>query len=112
MPYIQRAKQLIEVIGIEDYEKLLSMVEDQWPLLLKACHGENFHSNLHQMKSMCYAAGLDELGDKVKNIETMAKNGALATARTHIDSLELLYKNHVKHLQNELANLKKDAHTE
>ncbi len=102
MPHITRTKELVELLGAEDYKKLLSLVEKQWPILLKNCSGPDLAPNLHQMKSMSYSAGFDDLGEKIKNIENMVKNGAYETARSNIETLNDYFETTLKEIHSEL----------
>ena len=92
---MKRTRELIEILGTEDYLKLLGLVEQQWRKLITDTASDDFQHQLHQLKSMSYAAGLDDVGDKIRNIEAMLTKGAMQTAHANLLALPSMFEQYI-----------------
>lgn len=83
-----RTKDLIELIGVEDFAELFELFVKTWPDEAKKLYNNGERRKaLHKLKGSCYAVGLDLIGKHIETIEEMLQQGAESTAREHYSLL-------------------------
>jgi HPt (histidine-containing phosphotransfer) domain-containing protein len=90
----------IELIGLDEFKQIVRAFKQEIPQ--KIVEIKKHHARaaaLHSMKGMCYACGLDRLGNHIAHIERMVNNGADSTAYNHIQALEAEIKNELSTLE-------------
>lgn len=91
----------IELMGVDGYramfESYLAEIERKMAEIKNASMRR---AGLHSLKSMSYAVGLEELGNKVADIEHMLANGAQITLEYQLDCLATLVSSEVAEVKN------------
>ncbi|MDY0136012.1 MAG: hypothetical protein RBS36_02460 [Thiomicrospira sp.] len=78
----------LALLGREDYLQLLSNFERDYPkYMAELSTSQTLRNGLHSLKGMSYAAGFEEVGNKIADIEHMLHNGASVTVRIHLKSI-------------------------
>ncbi|MBO1928223.1 Hpt domain-containing protein [Thiomicrorhabdus sp. 6S2-11] len=79
-----RTKELIEILGVEDFSQLFEIFMQTWQTEAeKLYRNSERRKALHKLKGSCYAVGLDLIGKHIETVEEMLEHGAESTAREH-----------------------------
>jgi len=102
----ERVSQLIEVVGIDNYRQMFAEYCRSAPFMAREIQQKSTQRHqLHPLKSMCYAVGLQSIGLKIQSIEDLLSQGAQATASTYIEHLEADIKHGIEYVDNMLGFL-------
>lgn len=95
----QKILSRIELLGIDDFIQIVKAFKREVPdKLAQTSKRQTLSPALHSLKGMCYACGLESLGNHIAHIERMIKNGAYSTANSHLESLDQQVKSNIHFL--------------
>lgn len=60
---------------------------------------DSYHINAHALKNLCYTLGLNELGDKAKELDDAAKIKDFEYIKAHNEELMSMYKDYTSRLK-------------
>lgn len=96
----------IELMGVDGYREMFTSFERELARKMVEIKNEpTRRAGLHSLKSMSYAVGLEELGNKVVDIERMIANGAQIALHYQLDNLVKLVAKEVAEVNDFLRNV-------
>jgi len=97
----------IELMGVDAYRAMFDSYQSEIERkMAEIKNAPTRRTALHSLKSMSYAVGwLEELGNKVADIERMLANGAQITLQYQLDGLVKQVAGEVAEVKNFLRNI-------